>query len=196
MALILGSKDDQHIAIASARDGHIVRRFSAPAVDVLSMTATPDGKTLYYASGGFVWKQLVSGGDPQRITEGADVALDPAGRTLYLKRTGAGSMDLYRMAIEGGDAEKLALHGDYRLSPASLSSSAVDGRGRILLTVLPANSFHYKAAILDPASRSLSVIPVAFLGDVMSPGWTRDGKIGATGMRSDSYLARYRRQAM
>ena len=192
LALILGSGDDQHIAIASLRDGHIVRRFPSRAADVFSMTATPDGKTLYYASGGFVWKQSVAGGEPQRITEGVELALDPAGRTLYLKRTGAGSMDLYRMPAEGGNTERLPLPGDYRLTPASLSAASVDARGRILLTVLPASAFNYKSAILDPATRSLSVIPLAFIGDVMAPGWTRDGRVGATGTRWDMYLARYR----
>ncbi|MGA2117404.1 MAG: winged helix-turn-helix domain-containing protein [Bryobacteraceae bacterium] len=62
LAFISDAGKQPHIAIASLRDGRIVRRFPARARLVSSITASGDGETLYYASNGIVWAQPVSGG--------------------------------------------------------------------------------------------------------------------------------------
>jgi hypothetical protein len=193
LAFLLGTGDDRRIAVASLRDGRVLHRFPGPAIDVSSIVATPDGSKIYYSSAGSIWEQNIAGGEPRRVTEGIDGTLDRSGQNLYVKRTRAGSIELYRVPVNRGDAERLFISGDYHLALPPLSPSAVDDRGRILVTVHSPRSFYYRPAILDPARKSLTALPVTFAGDVLSPGWTRQGEIGAAGARYLGSLWRYRR---
>lgn len=193
LAFILGSAGNRRIALASARDGHIIKRFPTQAETVQSLIAAAGGKSIYYSSAGSIWQQPIDGDTPRRITSGTDVTIDREGRYLYIKRKRAGSIELYRMKVEGGNDEKLAIPDEYRLTVQPLSPAAVDARGRILITVVSSHSFYYRPAILDPANHTLSMIPVTFDGDVATPGWTRDGNIGAAGGRYVGSLWRYRR---
>jgi hypothetical protein len=192
LAFILGTGDDRRIAVASLRDGRVVHRFPAPAADVSSIVATRDGVKIYYSSAGAVWEQRLAGGEPRRVTEGTDATLDRSGENLYVKRTRAGSIELYRVPVDRGGAEKLFFSGDYHLALPPLAPSAVDDRGRILVTVHSPKSFYYRPAILDPAAKSVTPLHVSFEGDVLSPGWTRQGEIGAAGARYFGSLWRYR----
>jgi hypothetical protein len=70
----------------------------------------------------------------------------------------------------------------------------VDARDRVLVTVV-SQSLDYKAALLDPATKSLTVIPVVIEGDVAGTGWTPDGRILADGDRYFLTLWRYQRAA-
>ena len=99
LAFILGAGDDRRIALASLRDGRIQHRFPALAADVSSIVATPDGAKLYYASGGSIWEQNISGGEPRRFTDGTDATLDRSGQNLYVKRNDASLIELYRVPI-------------------------------------------------------------------------------------------------
>ena len=192
LAFLLGAGDDRRIAVASLRDGRVLHRFPAPATDVSSIVATPDGSKIYYSSAGSIWEQQLVGGEPRRVTQGIDATLDRSGQNLYVKRARAGSIELYRVPVDMGDAESLFVPSDYHLALPPLSPAAADDRGRILVTVHLPGSFYYRPAILDPAAKSLTALPVAFAGDVSSPGWTRQGEIGAAGSRYLGSLWRYR----
>ncbi len=192
LVFVSGSGDNRRMAIASRRDGRILRRFAANAADVTSICATPDATKIYYSSGGAIWEQTVSGGNPRRIADGSDATLDPGGRYLYVKRNRATSNDLFRIPLAGGEPEKLFIPADYHLAFQPLSAAAVDGRGRILFTVISSHSFYYSAAILDPSNKSFTVLPVAFHGDVARAGWNPDGRIAAVGGRYVGSLWRYR----
>ena len=194
IVFIAGSGDDRRIAIATLRDGRIVKRFGSRATSVGSITATPDAKTIYYASSGFIWAQPVAGGDPRKITEGTDAALDTTSEHLYVKRNRAGTIELFRVSLAGRGEEQLPIPAEYHLAVPALTSTAVDARGRILVTVLSAHSFYYRPAILDPVAKSFTVVPVAYDGDLSVPAWTAEGKIAANGSRYTSWLWRYRRR--
>ena len=92
VAFVIGTGDQRRIAIASLRDGRVLRRFSTRSDN--GMAASPDGNTLYYSFSGAIWAQPVAGGEPKRITEGIDVTLDPKGEYLYVKRAGKGLMGI------------------------------------------------------------------------------------------------------
>ena len=194
VAFIAGTGDDKRIAIANLRDGRIVRRFSPRASSIGSIAAAPDGTTLYYAAGGFIWAQPVSGGDPRKVTEGTDATLDSSGQHLYVRRSRSGTIELFRMLESGGGAEKISVASAYDLAVPALMPGAVDARGRILVTVLSTHSFYYRPAILDPMAKTLTVVPVTFDGDVSLPSWLPDGRIGAFGNRYISSLWRYHRR--
>jgi hypothetical protein len=191
-AFILGTGDGRRIAIASERDGHITRKFAARAADVGCLVAAPNGQNLYYSSSGFIWAQPVSGGEPRKLTEGTCVTLDPEGRRLYVKRSPHGVIELWTMTTEGTEDQRLNLPEGYRLSLASLTASAVDRRGRILLTVLSAHTFYYRSAMLDTRSGAFSVLPVSADGDVFQPGWMPDGRIAVITWRYSHSMWRYR----
>ena len=190
VALMIGTGDQQRIALASLRDGRILRRFGTRADN--GMSASPDGKTLYYSFAGAVWAQPVADGEPKRITEGVDVVLDPAGRYLYVKRSRKGTLAMFRLPVAGGDAEELPVPPQYHVANPPLSPAAVDARGRILVSVV-SDAFYYRTAMLDPADKSFRPVPVAIDGDSFSAGWAPDGRIVCLGQRYMMSLWRYQR---
>jgi eukaryotic-like serine/threonine-protein kinase len=191
LAFVLGSGDERHIALAALRDGHVVRRFAPPAATVTSIAATPDARELFYSSGGNIWAQPIAGGEPRQITAGTDAAVDPAGQFLYVKRNQKAIIKLFRTSLAGSDAQELLMPGEYHLASPALSPSAIDSKGRILLTVISAHSYYYHAAIFDPRTKDLR-LPLDFDGDVYRPAWLPDGRIGAAAQRYTSSLWRYR----
>jgi hypothetical protein len=194
VAFHVGSGDAKRIAIASLGDGRVVRRYRSRSDAGLS--ASPDGKTLYYSFGGGIWAQPVDGGEPARIADGEDVAVDPTGQHLYVKRSRNGAVTMVRLSVRGTDAEELPMPPGYQLGFPPLSPAAVDSHGRVLVTVLSqSQSFYYKVAVLDPATKSFTLIPIAIEGDVAAAGWTADGHVLADADRYLLTLWRYQRTA-
>jgi hypothetical protein len=194
VAFVIGAGDQRRIAIASRRDGRVLRRFSTRSEN--GMSASPDGRTLFYAFGGAIWAQPVTGGEPTRITEGIDVTLDPRGEYLYVKRAGPGLMSIVRVPVAGGDGEVLPIPAEYRIANApAFSPAAVDARGRILVSVISKHTFYYETAILDPTSKSFTLVPIPMDGDAAMAGWAPDGRILVRGHRYSFSLWRYRRSA-
>jgi eukaryotic-like serine/threonine-protein kinase len=191
VAFVIASGDRRRIAIATLRDGRVQRRFSTRSD--YGMAASPDGNTLYYSFSGGIWAQRVAGGEPKRITEGIDVTLDPKGEYLYVKRASRGVMGIFRIPVAGGDAEELPMPAEYHVAYPGLSPAAVDARGRILVPVASKDSWYYQTAILDPAAKSFTLVPIAIDGDASPAGWAPDGRILVRGKRYFSSLWRYQR---
>ncbi len=192
LAFIIGAGDQRHIAIASLHDGSVIRRFPADARQVTAITAPADGQTIYYASTGIIWAQPVAGGDPRRIGEGYDLAVDPSGQFLCLGRIGADGFQLFRMRAAGGEATRVTLPRGFNLTPLPLSPTAIDSQGRVILPVNVPDVFFYQAALFDPARNAMKLVPVPPRVVIVSAGWTRDGNIDALAVRWSSSLWRYR----
>jgi len=192
LAFITGAGVQPHIAIASLQDGRVIQRFPADAHWVTAISAPADGQTIYYASGGIVWAQATAGGEPRKIGEGSDLAVDPGGKFLYVARAGADGFQLFRMSTGGGTATRVNLPGRFTLAPDPLWSSAVDREGRILLKVNVPDVFFYQAALFDPARNTMSVVPVPPRVVVSSAGWTPNGDIWAVASRWSAALWHYR----
>ena len=191
VAFVIGTGDQRRIALASLRDGRVFRRFSTRSDS--GLVASPDGNTLYYSFSGAIWAQPVAGGEPRRITEGIDVTLDPKGQYLYVKRANKGAIGMIRMPVAGGDAEELPVPPEYHVADPGLSPAAVDERGRVLVTVVSNHSFYYHTAILDPATKSFTLVPVTVDGDCARAGWAPQGRILAQGERYLFSMWRYQR---
>jgi hypothetical protein len=159
----------------------------------MGMAASPDGHMLYYAFDRTIWGQPVAGGEPKSITEGIDVTLDPKGEYLYVKRARKGVMGIVRIPVAGGGEEELPVPTKYHVAYPGLSPAAVDARGRILVPVVSNNVFYYQTAILDPAAKSFTLVPMLIDGDAGPAGWAPDGRILARGKRYLSSLWRYQR---
>jgi hypothetical protein len=195
VAFLLGSQGATNIAIATLPDGRITKRFRFDASSVRSIAATPDGRRLYFSDGAEVW--LIGTNDDKRakpvpVTTGASVAIDPAGKYLYIVRTRVEPRPLVRIPIAGGPAESLAIPPQYTISDDPLSPAAVDASGRVVFEIDSPDSWFERIAMIDPSRKTFTVIPVQFSGDIWFPGWESDGPIAAIGERLDSTLWRYR----
>jgi hypothetical protein len=69
----------------------------------------------------------------------------------------------------------------------------VDARGRVLVSVVSEHAFYYQTAILDPATKSFTLVPMAIDGDSARAGWDGEGRIVAFGERYSFSLWRYQR---
>jgi DNA-binding beta-propeller fold protein YncE len=193
VAFVLDPQNAPRIAIATLREGRIAKRFSFDASSVESVAATPDGEKIYYCDHGRVWwiGTKDENAKPVPVTEGDSIAIDPAGKYLYVKRMEKGQRELVRMALTGGQAEALATPPEYTISDDELSPAAADAAGRVLFEVDSADSWYERVAVIDTSRKTFSVIATGFSGDVWGPGWQSDGRIAAVGVRLDSTLWRY-----
>jgi hypothetical protein len=194
VAFVLDPQNAPRIAIATLREGRIAKRFSFDASSVESVAATPDGEKIYYCDHGRVWwiGTKDENAKPVPVTEGDSIAIDPAGKYLYVKRMEKGQRELVRMALTGGQAEALAIPPEYTISDDELSPAAADAAGRVLFEVDSADSWYERVAVIDTSRKTFSVISTGFSGDVWGPGWQSDGRVAAVGVRLDSTLWRYR----
>lgn len=194
IAFQLGREGAQHIAIATLREGRIFKRFSFDASSVESLAATPDGTKLYYCDHGQVWwiPTKDENARPALVTEGDSIAIDAAGKYLYLKRMQKGQRELVRMPLSGGHPEALTIPPEYTISDDELSPAAVDASGRMLFEVDSADSWYEHVAMIDTSRKTFAVIKTGFSGDLWMPGWQSDGRIVAVGARLDSSLWQYK----
>jgi len=54
------------------------------------------------------------------------------------------------------------------------------------------DSWFESAAVIDPRTGKVQKIETTFSGDIHGPGWTKDGRIIATGLPTQSSLWRFR----
>jgi eukaryotic-like serine/threonine-protein kinase len=191
-AIGTGSGAQRQIAIASPREGRIVKRLALKASEARSLALSPDGKTLYYAAGGVVYAMAVDESKPaSRIGEGDQLTIEPGGTYLYVKQATKNPSALVRLPLNGGPAEPIAMPPGIRMSPDWLSSLAVDAKGRLLFEIATPDSFFFSTGLYDPASRIVKKVPVRFEGDLWSMAWMADGSIVAGGARFASAIWRY-----
>jgi predicted Ser/Thr protein kinase len=192
VVFLLGTAPRQQIAIASAREGRILKRLSLKASEVRRVALSADGQTLYYAANGAVWSLPVSESTPpRRIVEGDEVVIDPSGRFLYVMQRAKVPPVLIRVPAAGGTVEPISLPEGLRLTMNGLRAGAVDKQGRILLETSSLDSAFYRAALYDPVRKSVTRIPLRFAGDVYSPIWAPDGRIASIGDTFGSTIWRY-----
>jgi len=184
--LLLGHPGKRLIAFASVRNGVLRREVPVPGGNATAVAFSPGLKTIYYAAQHRIYSMPDTGGTPVRVAEGDDLAVDPAGRMLVIHN----SRGISRMQLPSGAAEPIVLPAGMRLATVSLSASAIDRNGRILLSVVTPQDFDYKPAILD--GRTIKVIPTDRRGDNLVPGWTPDGDIIAVHDTLRSELWRFR----
>jgi hypothetical protein len=190
VALMLGAGPSRTAAIVSIATGHLVRRI--PGANVLSIAGSPDGKTLYYATANTVWAVPSGGGAPRKIRNGDAVAADPGGRYLVIEADEASEVRLFHVPLDGSAEHEIQVHSDLRLaSGVYLTSNAVGADGRIIVQVAPRSSWFWPAAILNPATGQLDVLPPG-TGYDMKGGWSADGHIVYDARSLHSALWRFR----
>ena len=193
IAFLAGRAPQRRIAIASLREGRMLRQLPFDANEVRSLTASSDGGTLYYAAGNDVWSVAGDGsGAPKRLIDGSQVSADPGGRFLYVKQLAADPIRLLRVPLMGGEPRPVPTPAGLRLTIQDFGPGAVDSRGRLLLDTASRDSWFYRLAMADPERDAIAPLPLRFHGGLGSPCWGADGHITALGIGLASTLWRYR----
>jgi hypothetical protein len=195
VALLTGAAGQRQLAIVSIARGpvRILHHLKhAPANDLSNLTASPDGRVLYYVHAKQVWR-LPSDGSaaPERIGAGDSVAVDPDGRALIVQRLAQDAVHLVRIPVEGGEERPIRVVGKLRVAPTAMGGRAagklLDGRTRILLAAAAPDSWFWRAALLDIEGGELEPIPADYEGDIYPVNWGRGGQVVGFGygLRSD-----------
>jgi len=193
IAFLAGGTRHTRIAIASLREGRLLRQLPFDATAVRSLTASSDGATLYYAAGNVIWSVASDGsGTPKRLIDGNQVSADPSGRFLYVKQLTADPIRLLRVPLAGGDPWPMSMPAGLRLTIQDFAPGAVDSRGRLLLEIASRDSWFYRLSMVDPEHDVITPLPLRFHGGLGSPCWAADGHITALGIGLASTLWRYR----
>ena len=192
VAFLAGPAASRTIAVASISEGRIVRRLKAPRASIEALASSPDGKTLYYVSEGVVWAVPSTDGEPRKIHGGDGVAVDPRGNELVLQLIEKERIRLVRVPVAGGPEQEIPIRGDLRLTPTPITPTAIGPDQRIVVQVSAVDSWFWGIAILDPRSGKLERVPLTFEGDLISPGWTSDGRIISIGLPLHAGLWRFR----
>ena len=193
VALIVGSPPARALAIASAKEGRIIRRFEATeGKDVAALAASPDGESLYYVSSGTLWSIPSKGGTPRRICAADGIAADPNGKDLIVNLNEPEHVRLVRVSLSGGPQQEIRVRSDIPLGPFPLGPSALNEHGKALVEVSPADSWFFRLAILDLTTGELKMIPINYAGDIMRTGWASDGRILVTANPMRAHIWRFR----
>lgn len=194
VALVVGSENDAQVVIASVAEGRMIRRLQGTkGKHIVSLAASSDSKTLYFAAEGFIWSIPVSDGTPLKITVGDCVTANPNGQELIVMGEQTSSPFLTRVATAGGEAKKIQIESGFSLSPVPLGSRGMSQDGKLLVTISPTDSWFYRVAVLDPATGRITPVNVTYPGDTISANWGEDGRILAVGLPLKGRIWRFHR---
>jgi imidazolonepropionase-like amidohydrolase len=111
-----------------AEEGHTVRSISSPRL-------SPDGRTLIFGAAGYIWRQRLDGGKPQRISRDtaleSEPAFSPDGHQLAFVHTEHGEDSLRLLDLVTGQARELT-------SEPSISELAWSSNGQRLVALVAA----------------------------------------------------------
>src|SRR5438093_3253454 len=123
---MIGSGDTRRIAIASLRDGRIIKRLEdVKAATIRSIIASRDGKTFYFVDSGDVWSIPVDGGSPQKIHNGDGVAITPDGNNLIIQLIEAERIRWLKVTLDGRNEQPIPVKGDAHFTFAPIGPGAV-----------------------------------------------------------------------
>ena len=181
VALVLGSAPNQTLALVSTSRGTIEREFGTIAVlGVRSVAASPDGKTLFYASAGQVHAMDLQTETSSAFHPGESVAIDPSGEYAVVALPGQGGVRLMKVALSNGYAEEIPTGSEFAIAATpSLEPNAIAPDGRIAVRIAPKDSWFWMTGILDPQTGHIEKAWPEIDADMFA-GWTEDGRLVAS----------------
>ena len=188
----VGSGTNLAVSVVSASDGKVLKRLTTiPADDnLVALAGSHDGRAIYYVASGAVWSVPVEGGVPVKVRVGDGVAPDPNGKLLMVQLIKAMNSQLLRVPLDRGPEVVLPAPA-HLLTHYPIAPNAVHPDGRIVVTVAPPDNWYWPAAILDPATGKLELVPETH-ADMLAPGWDEEGCVVAVGQLLRSSLCRFR----
>jgi WD40 repeat protein len=189
MAFLIGPIPRDTIALADTETGLITRRIPPHKGEIVSLAASPDGGTLYFAAGGTVWSISSAGGEARPIRAGNRVVASPSGRDLLVSMLESPNMRLFRVPLNGGPEVEISADRSHSVEYSLLSSGAWNADGRLLVSLQ--DSGLSAPAVLDTATGRLLPLPFETATDYTSMGWLPDGRIMALRIGATSTLWRF-----
>jgi hypothetical protein len=182
LAFLQGSGKNRKLKVAEleddqARIAHTLK--GVPGEGLTGLSATPDGRTLYYVHAGQVWEVPADGSRaPRKVGPGDGVAVYPRTGELLLQKFEKTGVRLYKVPRGGGERREVkVVPGSWRLAPEGVGSRAIDEEGRVLVAATAKDSWFWRVALLDPASGKLAPILVEFDGEIFPANWGKGGKV-------------------
>ena len=172
--MMMGPAASPDIAIVNTADGRLVRRFHAPAAEIGSLDASPDGRTLYYTHGGSVWSLPAEGGTPTKLGAGDSLTVEHDTGDLIVKLDESARIRLVRMKPTGGAVAEIPLRGELRLIQRALMPGSVR-QGKLVLGVASADSWFWHAATIDLETGGVTKLTTVNPSDFHFATWRSDG---------------------
>ncbi len=182
IAFAIGPAPHETIAVADISNGRIVSRISPGKGAFLSLSASPDGGTLYFAAGGSVWLVGSGGGAARRICAGDFVEAKPSGGSLVVERSESSQIRLFEVPAAGGAERAIPIDPAFRVFNPSLSPGKIRADGQMLVVLTMDDSWFAPVGQLDLQSGRITRIAGDGASDLDSPAWTHDGQILANRM--------------
>ena len=134
LAVITGSPPKQVLTLVSVGEGRIIRRFEETRGKAVGeVGASPDGKTIYYATSGSVWSVPAAGGTPRKVCAGDGFAFASDDKYLVVNLDERTGVHLKRVPLDGGSEEPLEITGTIPIAPIALAAEAINRQGELLV---------------------------------------------------------------
>jgi Tol biopolymer transport system component len=184
IAFLIGPVPRGTIALAEVETGRITRRLTPGKGEIVSLTASPDGGTLYFATGDTIWSMPSAGGEARKIRAGNRVVADPSGRALLVSVLESPNVRLFRVPLDGSPETEVRADSGRALRYTHLTSGSWNADGRVLLSLH--DSWFSAPAVLDTRNGRVQPLPFDHTSEYVSMAWLPGGRMVALrlGMRS------------
>jgi hypothetical protein len=189
VAFLIGAEPHPAIGVAELSTGRIVRRIPFDKGRIEQMTASADGKTLYFAAAGSIWT-VTAGGEVRRLRAGNFVTVEPGDQSLVVQVREAPHVRLVRVPLDGGPEQQIPLPGPLQLAYMIDNDGVRNAR---LLAPAAAPYWYWPPAIFDLATGKSAIIPLQYLSDFHHMSWTPDGKVMACALTWRSSMWKFTR---
>jgi hypothetical protein len=182
VAFVIGPDPHDTIAVADGSNGRISARISPGKGSVQSVTASPNGATLYFTAGGSVWSIPSGGGDAIKVCAGDWVVANPIGGTLIVGRNLSSRISLFEVPVVGGLERTIPLDPASPMNGFFVSPGSIRSDGQMLVSLNVADSWFNPLAQLDLKTGRITRLAGDGVSDLHSAAWTSDGGIVASRM--------------
>jgi hypothetical protein len=189
---IMRVSDSSATALIAAynANGQIAARL--PGFNYGAFAGSPDGSTVFFADSGAIWSMPIGGGPRRRLADGGAVAPDPSGRYVVTQVVRDNGVHLLHVPLDGSAPHEIPIRGDMPIAPTTLAPNAVAPDGRIVVEVVSRASWFWPAAILDPKTGRLAIIPPGLAYDMFSAGWDAQGRVVTVALGLEASIWRVR----
>jgi serine/threonine protein kinase/dipeptidyl aminopeptidase/acylaminoacyl peptidase len=184
IAFLIGPVPRATVAFADVETGRITRRIAPGKGEIVSLAASPDGGTLYFATGGTIWSIPSAGGQARKIRAGDRVVADPSGRALLVSALESPHPRLFRVPLDGSPETEIPADASHAPRYSHLAPSSWNADGRLLVSLH--ETWFAAPAVMDTRNGHVQPLPFDKTSDYASMAWLPNGRMIALriGMRS------------
>lgn len=168
---------------------------NVPVEGLTALTASRNGKELYYVHLRKVWAVPADGSQGARaLGDGDGIAVHPNGKEVVVQQLVGQGVLLFRVPLPDGPRQKVDVMkgSSLRLASVTIGGQSIDKQGRMLVATASPDNWFWRPALLDLDDPKLEQrIPVDYEGDIYPANWGNDGKVIGLGQPVYSDLWRF-----